>query len=541
MDRLPLPLFAALLPTAVSAARCAELVAQATGTGFAKTGGAYPPGYRNNDRLVVDDPGLAAELCRLPGLAALLERHRTFLAETLGEGWTFVGLNPRFRFCRYTDGQAFCRHRDGAYQRGEHERSFLTLQLYLDEDFAGGATRFFRGPVDEPGETAAAFVVPVRGQVVVFDHRLWHDGEAVFRGTKHVLRTDLLFRRTGPTSATTTNTSVAAPYLFVARKAVDGDGREHLLTGGRDGAVRIHAVAEDTAQLVETARILTGVPRSRSSVTAIVQRRASLAGAGAVVVGRRDGRVFTISMEPLLDEAGAGSALAVPAVQLASAITGLCRAPHGASADEVWATTASDGVLTLRWTGDGLHVATWSLSVAGGATYEAGRSGWLWGLTPSGFVVGDAGLFRLDRHTRSGVLLRSPDGLRSVTSSPAGRLAVGDRRGFVHLDVPSGRARSFRAHRGAIRDLVFEDEQTLTTVSEDCTLARFDLHDTAAPRLLERRPHDDFVCSIEQLCDKSVVSVGYDGKTRRFGPRGFTPGETSTKTAARSWPQASKT
>ncbi len=56
-----------------------------------------------------------------------------------------VGLNTRFRACRYQGGQSFRIHRDGAYAAEPGVRSHLTLQLYLDDDpaRAGGHTRFF--------------------------------------------------------------------------------------------------------------------------------------------------------------------------------------------------------------------------------------------------------------------------------------------------------------------------------------------------------------------------------------------------------------
>jgi predicted 2-oxoglutarate/Fe(II)-dependent dioxygenase YbiX len=547
VDRLPLPLFAALLPVRVSVARCAALRERATEAGFTKTASAYPPGYRNNDRLVLDDETLAAEIAELPGLREVLAAHRTLLEETVGAGWTFAGINPRFRFCRYTNGQSFVRHRDGAYQRDEDERSFLTLQLYLDDDFVGGATRFFDGCGGaEQAETGRLLVsvVPERGRVIIFDHRLWHDGEAVFRGTKHVLRTDLLFRRTSSAAR-----PAAAPYLFVVKRVWGGDreGQEYVLTGGRDGAVRVHAVRGSVPSTTApssapaTAVVFTGTPRS--SVTVIVQ-----GSAGALVFGRRDGCLFRCSMDQMLDESTRGATLGAPFATLPSAITSLCRAPQPGS-DEVWVTTANDGLFSVRWDEAGPRLQPWTLRVAGGAPYEAGRAGWLWAATrsgpDSGFAVGDAGLFRLDARARVGTLARgserSPTPLRALAVSPAGRLAVGDRAGFVHLDLETGRALSFRAHQGAIRGLVFEDEHVLTSVSEDTTLARFDLRRGSVASLLERHPHDDFVCSIEQLCDKSVISVGYDGKTRRFAPRGFTPHETSTKTDPTSWPQASKT
>ena len=68
-------------------------------------------------------------------------------------------------------------------------RSFLTVQLYLDDDAqrSGGRTRFYADP---QGRELLAAIAPTVGSVIIFDHRVWHDGEPVHRGIKHVLRTD---------------------------------------------------------------------------------------------------------------------------------------------------------------------------------------------------------------------------------------------------------------------------------------------------------------------------------------------------------------
>jgi hypothetical protein len=72
--------------------------------------------------------------------------------------------------------------------RGEHlkEASRLTFMVYLNEDFGGGATEF-----DFPKET----VRPREGMALVFDHGLQHQGAEVTRGTKYVLRSDVMYAR----------------------------------------------------------------------------------------------------------------------------------------------------------------------------------------------------------------------------------------------------------------------------------------------------------------------------------------------------------
>jgi len=94
-------------------------------------------------------------------------------------------------------------------------RSFLTFLIYLNDGFEGGATRFYRSSTDEDqqgsgktsgkgtctrgGGMVAQGVQPKKGCVLVFPQgntaSLLHEGSAVTKGTKYVVRTDVLYRR----------------------------------------------------------------------------------------------------------------------------------------------------------------------------------------------------------------------------------------------------------------------------------------------------------------------------------------------------------
>lgn len=135
---------------------------------------------RNNERVMVDDPDLAA---------AWFARAEPFLPRELGR-WELVGLNERFRYYRYDRGQTFRRHYDGSYFRPNGEQSFLTLMVYLNDEYTGGETRFYY-PNDRPKAT----VVPRQGLALVFEHDQVHEGAVVESGRKYVLRTDVMYAR----------------------------------------------------------------------------------------------------------------------------------------------------------------------------------------------------------------------------------------------------------------------------------------------------------------------------------------------------------
>lgn len=136
---------------------------------------------RNNDRLIFDDPALAADW---------YQRALPHLPARLGQ-WAVLGLNERFRFYRYDAGQSFKRHYDASFVRRMNEQSLLTLMVYLNDGYTGGETAFYH-PNDQPMAT----VQPREGAALIFDHQQVHEGAAVTEGRKYVLRTDVMYRRT---------------------------------------------------------------------------------------------------------------------------------------------------------------------------------------------------------------------------------------------------------------------------------------------------------------------------------------------------------
>ena len=103
-----------------------------------------------------------------------------------------VGLNERMRFLKYAPGHFFAPHQDLHFTRppsaGPHagETSHITVQLYLNDKFKGGTTRFLYGKRHYD-------VKPKTGSVLLFDHDLLHEGSKVVGGIKYSVRTDVMF------------------------------------------------------------------------------------------------------------------------------------------------------------------------------------------------------------------------------------------------------------------------------------------------------------------------------------------------------------
>lgn len=161
---------------------CASYIKMAEGIGFSEApvstseGPVMRKDMRNNLRLMSDDPETAE---------VLWQRINPWVIDPW-RGRRAVGLNERLRFYKYEPGQSFAPHFDGRYRRSEYEKSDFTFLVYLNEDFEGGGTRFFKP------ETFR--VVPKAGSALLFHHPQLHEGEVVESGVKYVLRSDVMYR-----------------------------------------------------------------------------------------------------------------------------------------------------------------------------------------------------------------------------------------------------------------------------------------------------------------------------------------------------------
>jgi hypothetical protein len=140
-----------------------------------KDGEVVNKSIRDNDRVIWDNPQCAGHLWDLV---------KDMVPSDI-DGYEPIGLNDRFRFYRYKDGQQFKPHVDAPYKKSESELSKLTLLIYLNEDFEGGATTLVLEGED---------IKPKEGMLFLFEQKIMHCGRPVTTGTKYVLRTDVMYR-----------------------------------------------------------------------------------------------------------------------------------------------------------------------------------------------------------------------------------------------------------------------------------------------------------------------------------------------------------
>ena len=169
------------VPDVLSAEECRGLIARIEDAGCAPapitTGAGFVmrPDIRNNERVVIDDEALAAHL---------FARVAPHVPPTVS-GCDVVSANERLRCYRYSQGQRFAPHYDGAFVRTAEETSRLTFMVYLNDDFAGGSTNFL---------DLERRIEPRTGMALLFQHFLLHEGSEVTSGVKYVVRSDVMYR-----------------------------------------------------------------------------------------------------------------------------------------------------------------------------------------------------------------------------------------------------------------------------------------------------------------------------------------------------------
>lgn len=392
--------------------RCRAFIERAEARGIVPAGTDYPPHYRNNDRQVLDDPELARAV--FGSLAPHLP---------VWDGKRAVGVNPRFRLCRYQAGQFFGRHRDGVYHASKTVASRLSLLIYLNDagEFAGGGTRFFatQGQA-EPDRIVRAET----GTLAFFPHDVWHDGEAVTAGTKYVLRSDVLYESAAEEDA---------HQGYVWQAAVLDHAR--FVTGGRDRRILLWQREEGR----DEPRLVAGRRPQAQSVTCLAALDES-----RVVAGSRDRSLALVSFaRPEAEDVlwrGAHQA----------AITAVVRLD-----DERFASACAGGV-----------IAVWDLAGTLRSRWRA-HEHWISGLAVQGDLLlsiaedGTLKAWSLDGTGVRGSWRRDGRKPSALAIAASGEVALG----FLDGGVETGRFQPFwqtldrwQAHEAAVRTLVPEGQ-----------------------------------------------------------------------------------
>ena len=99
-----------------------------------------------------------------------------------------IVLNTHFRFSKYLPGQYFDTHTDGVNQDEKGRKSFMTINIFLNDNFEGGETDFL-----DNQKNLVLSAKPVPGRGAIFDRLIYHRGNVVRGGFKYLIRTDIMY------------------------------------------------------------------------------------------------------------------------------------------------------------------------------------------------------------------------------------------------------------------------------------------------------------------------------------------------------------
>ena len=154
---------------------CKQLISFAEEQGFKEVDRSIAKYFR----VEFDNPYLAQMLC-----SRLINRN---VLPNMWNGSTVTGLNAHFRFSKYEPGMEFGIHKDGFNVDKNGNRSVMTLNIFMNDDFEGGETDFFHE--DKSFRFSAK---PKVGRASLFDSQQYHCGNKVTKGLKYLLRTDVM-------------------------------------------------------------------------------------------------------------------------------------------------------------------------------------------------------------------------------------------------------------------------------------------------------------------------------------------------------------
>jgi len=137
--------------------------------------------------------------------------------------WVPISVNQVIKFAKYDKGGKFLPHFDNMFVANENEKSIFTIIVYLNDNFEGGSTTFYKRPVDNKlpflysnssslsesiKKALGEHVCQVKaktGTCVVFKHDVLHSGDEVTNinntinatggSCKYIIRAEIMFKR----------------------------------------------------------------------------------------------------------------------------------------------------------------------------------------------------------------------------------------------------------------------------------------------------------------------------------------------------------
>lgn len=451
---------------------CDSLVKFSENKGFASADDKYPLSYRTNLRAWEDNESLSSTLYSL-----LMNELKANDFDVLV---TSESLNTRVRYCKYQSSQEFKIHRDGVFYKDADTFSQMTFLLYLNEsdEYQGGDTRFY----SEHSEASKVLSIKGdKGDVLLFDHDLWHSGSVVESGDKYILRSDILFREEKEDELDQYHNG----YIWKLLKYQDG-----FITASRDKSIKVWDTSFNLKQRISdhTASVFDCIVVEDSLF--------SVSRDGDIISYKKD--VHSCWEYWKKEVTGHGTCLSINEISI--------------EGDRYLITTGVDGCNRI-----------WDKELNLLRQFQCDDD-WIWNtliidrcvfsISGSGSVIKHEIIFdNLNRlSTKLGNTSKiSNDGLRCLDSIGTNKIVIGDEGGRLSImnAIDMKLLNSKLVHQGIIRD-VCTYENSFITGGEDEKVLKVtdDLNSTQ-----EIAKHSDFVTSLAVVED-GVYSTGYDSNIK---------------------------
>lgn len=213
----------------LSKKECMELIGLSEAKGYKPSplsGGGHGStgreGARTSQFCVWDDQGLSMNLWKrikehVPENLHNIKQTPYMSSATQGDEFKPVSINEHIRFYKYDPGQRILKHDDYRMSRYRYDKktdkyyrqmTFFTVLVYLNDTFTDGETCFWTRYSEAGAPTshcrfirdiefneANLRIKPKEGMMLINDHMVQHEGEAPWKGTKYVLKTDIVHEK----------------------------------------------------------------------------------------------------------------------------------------------------------------------------------------------------------------------------------------------------------------------------------------------------------------------------------------------------------
>jgi len=466
-----------VIPSLFSKIECEELLNSKIQNSFKKAISNYPTYYRNNERYVTDNDTLANQLFEKvkPYLPEKININSTIESEN--GVWNLKELNSRLRYCKYSANQYFHRHLDGIHYRNETTQSKLTFMIYLNSatEFKGGRTLFFK--TKETNEIWASYI-PKQGDLIVFDHNVWHEGEVLTQGEKFVLRSDILYSKKEREKSKEPFAGHLG-YIWSLLKINDST----ILSGGRDKEVKAWNIS---------GRQTHSLKGHKNSILCIEKISDVI-----FISGSRDRQILVWKDFKIINSIEIHSAI----------ILSLCHLN-----ENIFASSSGDNTVKIS-----------NLKGTVLQTFKE-HTNWVWqvikldnDIIATSSEDGTIKIWNCKIEKSINTFFEGCSIISLSYNKLTRKLISGNLQGEISIrtlseDYKQVEIKTFKAHSGIIRTIKFINNSQVATGGEDNKVKIWNLDG----QMILEFEHQNFVQSIEVLDNRTILSASYDGTIKTW-------------------------